>query len=85
MRQAISNTAKYGDVTVGPMIIDEGVRNRMIYALSRIQNGSFAKEWILENQSGRTIFNALMKKDREHLIERVGAELRKMMSWLKKS
>ncbi len=84
MREAISNTAKYGDLTVGPYIIDESVRSRMQYALSRIQNGSFAKEWIMENQAGRPVFNALMKKDREHLIEKVGAELRKMMSWLKK-
>lgn len=84
MRDAISNTAKYGDITVGPYIIDDSVRARMQFALSRIQNGSFAKEWISENQAGRPVFNALMKKDREHLIEKVGAELRKMMSWLKK-
>jgi ketol-acid reductoisomerase len=84
MRDAISNTAKYGDVTVGPYIIDDSVRTRMSFALSRIQNGSFAKEWISENQAGRPVFNALMKRDKEHLIEKVGAELRKMMSWLKK-
>jgi len=84
MRDAISNTAKYGDITVGPYIIDDSVRQRMQHALSRIQNGSFAKEWISENQAGRPVFNALMKRDREHLIEKVGAELRKMMSWLKK-
>lgn len=84
MRQAVSNTAKYGDVTVGPLIIDENVRNRMRYALGRIQNGTFAKEWISENQAGRPVFNALLKKDREHLIEQVGAKLRKMMTWLKK-
>jgi ketol-acid reductoisomerase len=84
MRAAISNTAEYGDLTVGPLIIDEGVRNRMQYVLSRIQNGSFAKEWITENQAGRPVFLALKKKGGEHLIEKVGAELRKMMSWLKK-
>lgn len=84
MRAAISNTAKYGDITCGPMIIDEGVKNRMRYLLNRIQSGSFAKEWILENQAGRPVFNSLLKKDREHLIEKVGSQLRQMMSWLKK-
>jgi ketol-acid reductoisomerase len=84
MRDGISNTAKYGDITVGPYIIDDSVKIRMQYALSRIQNGSFAKEWLSENQVGRPVFNALMSRDREHLIEKVGGELRKMMSWLKK-
>jgi ketol-acid reductoisomerase len=84
MRDGISNTAKYGDITVGPYVIDETVKARMQYALTRIQNGSFAKEWITENQAGRPVFNALIRKDREHLIEKVGGELRKMMSWLKK-
>lgn len=84
MRDAISNTAKYGDITVGPYIIDDSVKIRMQYALSRIQNGSFAKEWLSENQVGRPVFNALLERDKHHLIEKVGAELRKMMSWLKK-
>ncbi len=84
MRNAISNTAKYGDITVGPYIIDESVKARMRHVLGRIQNGSFAKEWITENQAGRPVFMALMKKGSEHLIEKVGADLRKMMSWLKK-
>ena len=84
MRSSISNTAKYGDVAVGPYIIDDSVKQRMRYALARIQNGSFAKEWILENQAGRPVFLALLKKDAEHLIETVGQSLRSMMSWLKK-
>lgn len=84
MRAAISNTAEYGDLTVGPMIVDDGVKARMQYVLSRIQNGSFAKEWITENQAGRPVFLALKKKGQNHLIEKVGQELRKMMSWLKK-
>ena len=84
MRAAISNTAEYGDLTVGPHIIDEGTRERMKYILARIQNGTFAKEWILENQAGRPVFLAQRKRGAEHLIEKVGAELRKMMSWLKK-
>ncbi|MBU0687788.1 MAG: ketol-acid reductoisomerase [Candidatus Margulisbacteria bacterium] len=83
MRCAISNTAKYGDLTVGPMLIDENVKQKMRYVLNRVQNGSFAKEWILENQAGRPVFNKLMSKDRKHLIEQVGTELRSMMSWLK--
>jgi ketol-acid reductoisomerase len=84
MRDGISTTAKYGDITVGPYIIDDSVKSRMQYALSRIQNGAFAKEWITENLAGRPVYNALMRKDREHLIEKVGGELRKMMSWLTK-
>jgi ketol-acid reductoisomerase len=84
MRDGISTTAKYGDITVGPYIIDESVKARMQYALNRIQNGAFAKEWITENLAGRPVYNALMRKDREHLIEKVGGELRKMMSWLTK-
>ncbi len=84
MRDGISTTAKYGDITVGPYIIDDSVKARMQFALNRIQNGSFAKEWITENMAGRPVYNALMNKDRGHLIEKVGAELRKMMSWLSK-
>jgi len=84
MRDAISNTAKYGDVTVGPYIIDDSVKARMQAALKRVQDGSFAKEWIAENVAGRPKFNALLQKDRDSLIEKVGSELRKMMSWLKK-
>jgi len=84
MRQAISNTAKYGDVTVGPVIIDKTVKDRMKQALKRVQDGSFAKEWIDENKSGRKKFNSLLDKDKEHLIEKVGGKLREMMAWLKK-
>jgi len=84
MREAISNTAKYGDITVGPKIIDESVRKRMREALKKIQDGSFAKEWIEENNAGRPNFNRLMQKDKDHQIEKVGAELRKMMGWLSK-
>ena len=84
MRAAISNTAKYGDITVGPYLIDESIKSKMKYVLNRIQNGSFAKEWITENQAGRPVFLALLKKGREHMIEKVGGNLRKMMVWLKK-
>lgn len=85
MRDAISTTAKYGDVTVGPIVIDEGVKQRMAYVLNRIQTGAFAKEWILENKAGRPIYNKLLERDREHMIEKVGAELRKMFSWSKQA
>ncbi len=84
MRHSISNTAEYGDYMVGPRIIDERVREEMRAVLAEIQSGTFAKEWILENQANRPVFNALRRREREHPIEQVGAELRKMMPWLKK-
>jgi ketol-acid reductoisomerase len=84
MRKAISNTAEYGDLTVGPKIIDEKVKNKMKKALKRIQSGAFAREWIKENKIGAPNFKALRKKDKDHQIEKVGAELRGMMGWLKK-
>ena len=84
MRKAISNTAEYGDLTVGPKIIDEKVKKRMKKALARIQSGAFAREWIKENKEGCKNFNALREKDKNHQIEKVGAELRGMMHWLKK-
>ncbi|BAT72057.1 ketol-acid reductoisomerase [Thermosulfidibacter takaii ABI70S6] len=84
MRRWVSDTAKYGDVTRGPRVIDEHVRERMWEILEEIQTGQFAKEWILENQVGRPVFNALLKMDEEHLIEEVGRRLRSMMPWMKK-
>ena len=84
MRKAISNTAEYGDLSVGPKIIDEKVKNKMKKALKRIQSGAFAREWIKENKMGAPNFKALREKDKEHQIEKVGSELRGMMGWLKK-
>jgi ketol-acid reductoisomerase len=84
MRYSVSDTAEYGDYTRGPRVIDEMVKDEMAQILSEIQDGSFAKEWILENQAGRPVYNALKRMDSEHLIEEVGAELREMMPWLKK-
>ncbi|MBC7343700.1 MAG: ketol-acid reductoisomerase, partial [Clostridia bacterium] len=82
MRYSISDTAQYGDMTRGPRIIDEGVKYTMKEILGEIQSGEFAREWILENKANRPVFNALNNKDKEHLIEKVGAELRNMMTWL---
>jgi len=82
MRYSISHTAEYGDYTRGPRIIDDMVKDEMVQILAEIQDGSFAKEWILENQAGRPVYNALKRQDEEHLIEIVGKELRKMMPWL---
>jgi ketol-acid reductoisomerase len=82
MRYSISDTAEYGDLTRGRMIIDEETRLVMEEILEAIQDGSFAREWILENEAHRPVFNALRKRDQEHLIEKVGRELRRMMSWI---
>lgn len=85
MRYSISDTAEWGDYTVGPQIINEDVRWAMEEALENIQNGVFAKNWLLENTVGRPQFNALKRQNRDHLIEEVGAELRGMMPWLKET
>ncbi len=84
MRYSISNTAEYGDYTRGPRIIDQHVKDEMKKILKEIQSGEFAREWILENQANRPVYNKLKKMAKEHLIEKVGKELRAMMSWLKK-
>jgi len=83
MRYSVSDTAEYGDYTRGPMVIDKTVRERMKEILNDVQSGAFAREWILENQAGRPVHNALKKRDAEHQIEIVGKELRKMMKWIK--
>ena len=85
MRYSVSNTAQYGDLTRGPRVINDSVREEMKKILKEIQDGSFAKEWILENLTNRPVFNALTKKDEEHLIEKVGEKLRAMMPWLKQN
>jgi ketol-acid reductoisomerase len=84
MRNAISNTAQYGDLTRGPRVIGPEVYLAMEEILQEIQRGEFAKEWILENQVNRPVFNALTKMDEEHLIEDVGKEIRSMMPQFKK-
>jgi ketol-acid reductoisomerase len=83
MRYSISDTAEYGDYTRGPRVIDELVREEMWNVLEEIQNGTFAREWILENQAGGPSFNAYRRMEAEHEIEEVGKELRGMMPWLR--
>jgi ketol-acid reductoisomerase len=83
MRYSISDTAEYGDYTRGPKIIDDHVRQNMKQVLQNIRSGAFAREWILENQAGRPSFLALRRQGAEHMIEKVGSELRAMMPWLK--
>ncbi|MDR3238949.1 MAG: ketol-acid reductoisomerase [Clostridiales bacterium] len=84
MRYSISDTAEYGDYSVGKRIITEETRREMKKVLAEIQDGTFAKNWILENQAGRPHFNAMRRMEAEEPIETVGRELRKMMTWLKK-
>ncbi len=83
MRHSISDTAEYGDLTRGGKIITDETRAAMRDMLEKVQTGEFAREWILENQAHRPVFNALVQREREHPIEVVGAQLRAMMSWLK--
>lgn len=82
MRYSVSNTAEYGDYTRGPRIVTEQTKQEMKKILHEIQTGQFAKEWILENRANQPTFQALRRRDREHLIEKVGKELRGMMTWI---
>jgi ketol-acid reductoisomerase len=82
MRYSISNTAQYGDMTRGPLVINDETRRRMKSLLAEIQSGAFARDWMKENRSGRVRFQELEAKGKEHPIERVGARLREMMPWL---
>jgi ketol-acid reductoisomerase len=84
MRYSISDTAEFGDYYAGPQLIDEHVKTRMKKLLTDIQDGTFARTWILENQAGRPNFFARRELEANHPIEKVGAELRGMMTWLKK-
>jgi len=85
MRERVSDTAEYGDLTRGPRVITEETKKEMRLILKEVQNGEFAKEWILENRAGRPVFNALVRKDENHPVEIVGRKLRSMMPWMKKS
>jgi ketol-acid reductoisomerase len=84
MRRRVSNTACYGDLTRGPRVINERTRKEMKKILKEIRSGKFAKEWIKENETGRTNFDNLLKSGDGHKIEDVGKQLREMMPWMKK-
>jgi ketol-acid reductoisomerase len=83
MRQVVSDTAEYGDYVTGPRVIDDHVKATLKQVLTEIQDGEFAKRWIQENQAGRPAFLAMRRHEQAEPIERVGQELRSMMSWLK--
>ena len=82
LRYSISDTAEYGDMTRGRRVISEETRDEMRAILQEIQSGEFAREWILENMAGRPVYNAIKRIDSEHLIEKVGKQLRAMMGWI---
>jgi len=84
MRDSISNTAEYGDLTRGPRIVTDQTRAEMRQILSEIQSGQFAREFVLENQAGKPGFISMRRREAEHPIEEVGKDLRAMFSWLKK-
>jgi ketol-acid reductoisomerase len=82
MRYSVSDTAEYGDYTAGPRIITEETKFEMSQMLKEIQDGTFAKGWIEENQKGRPWFNRQRRLDQDHLIEKVGSQLREMMPFV---
>ena len=82
MRYSVSNTAEYGDYTRGPRIVNEQTKLEMKKILQEVQDGEFAKEWILENKANQPTFQAMRKRDHDHPLETVGKELRRMMSWI---
>ncbi|WP_370325784.1 ketol-acid reductoisomerase [Euzebya sp.] len=84
MRYSVSETAEYGDYVSGPVVVDEDTKERMRGILGRIQDGTFARDWILENQANQASFKAMRRRGAEHQIEHVGRELRSMMSWLQR-
>jgi ketol-acid reductoisomerase len=82
MRYSISNTAQYGDMTRGPVVVNDETKQRMKGLLAEIQSGAFARDWMKEARNGRRNFEQLDEEGREHPIEQVGARLRRMMPWL---
>ncbi len=84
MRDAISTTAKYGDITRGRRVITENTRHEMARILAEIQAGAFAREFILENLANRPLYNSILRNDSQHMIEKVGQQVRSMFSWSKK-
>ncbi len=82
MRYSVSNTAEYGDYTRGPRIVTDETKAEMKRILEEIQSGEFARQWILENKAGAPAFKASRRREREHGVEKIGLELRKLMSWI---
>ncbi len=82
MRYSVSNTAEYGDLTRGEVVVGDATRQAMKKVLDQIQKGEFAREWIAEHRGGNKHFNALREAEKKHPIEEVGAKLRSMMDWL---
>jgi len=82
MRYSVSNTAEYGDYTRGPRIVTDETKAEMKRILTEIQNGEFARQWILENKAGAPAFKATRRRERDHPVEQIGKELRKLMSWI---
>ena len=82
MRYSVSNTAEYGDYSTGPRIVTDETKAEMKRILTEIQDGTFARNWILENKAGAPSFKATRRREREHGVEKIGRELRKMMSWI---
>lgn len=84
MYYSVSDTAEYGGMTVGPKVVDESTEHKMKEVLKRVQDGTFAREFIMENQTGRAVMTSMRRQHAELEIEKVGKELRGMMSWLKR-
>jgi ketol-acid reductoisomerase len=82
MRYSISDTAEYGDVTRGPRVITDATRTEMQKILTEIQDGTFAREWVGEDEAGRPNFQKLVEQGEQHPIEEVGKKLRGLMSWV---
>lgn len=82
MRYSISNTAEFGDYTRGPRIVTDETRAEMKRILAEIQSGQFARDWILENKANRPMFQAFKRREKDHPVEKVGAQLRRMMKWI---
>jgi len=83
MRYSVSDTAEHGDYTAGPKVVDDHVKESMKKILADIQDGTYAREWVLENLAGRLSFNLIRARERDSQIEQVGRQLRAMMPWLK--
>jgi ketol-acid reductoisomerase len=82
MRNSISNTAEYGDMTRGKKVVTDETRAAMRQILADIQSGEFAKEWIAENRAGQENFKRLREEQADHQVEHVGRDLRSMMPWI---